>query len=194
MLSQPPATLSTRDKILHTALLLFARDGYFSTSIQDIRRGSGLSIGSIYHHFAGKEAIADALYQQLINSLSLDLEQASAKVTSYPERYKAIIGSLFQRCESQPEAMRFILHARHQEFLPGEAPICSARPFEFMKKLVDEGIACGDIRPMNAMVAAAALFGGPIRLMHLYLDQVLEVSLMELLDESWSCAWNAVKA
>lgn len=185
---------STRDKILQTALKLFADRGYFSTSIHDIRRVAELSIGSIYHHFAAKEAIADALYRQLVESISEDLRLATTGLRTYPEHYKAIIRTLFERCETDPDCMRFILHARHQEFLPDEPPICSSQPFEFMKRLVEEGLASGDIRPMQSIVAAAALFGGPIRLMHLRLDKVLESSLPELLEESWECAWSAVKA
>lgn len=193
MKTSPATTGTTRDKILHTALTLFADQGYFSTSIHDIRRVAGLSIGSIYHHFSSKEAIADALYRQLVSSLNETLTTAIIGLATYPERYKAIISALFEQCETNPDCMHFILNARHQEFLPDEPPICSSQPFIMMKNLVEEGIAAGEIRPMPSMIAAASLFGGPIRLMHLRLDQVLDDPLPTLLEESWNCAWSAVK-
>src|SRR2546421_12875214 len=53
---------SRRDAILASALRCFGRHGYSSTTIDDIRRASGASVGSLYHHFGGKDRIAAALY------------------------------------------------------------------------------------------------------------------------------------
>ena len=53
---------SRRAQILDAALTAFTEHGVAGASIEDIRGGSGASIGSIYHHFGGKEGIAGALY------------------------------------------------------------------------------------------------------------------------------------
>src|SRR5438046_1582005 len=53
---------SRREEILASALRCFGRNGYSNTTIEDIRRASGASIGSLYHHFGGKDRIAAALY------------------------------------------------------------------------------------------------------------------------------------
>ena len=55
-----------RRAILDAALSCFLSSGYLSTSMNDIRRTSGASTGSIYHFFAGKAAIAEALLQEAI--------------------------------------------------------------------------------------------------------------------------------
>ena len=41
---------------------MFSERGLSGATIDDVRRLSGASIGSIYHHFGDKEGIADALY------------------------------------------------------------------------------------------------------------------------------------
>jgi AcrR family transcriptional regulator len=51
-----------RRSILDAALDRFVEAGVAATTIDDIRRASGASVGSIYHHFADKEAIAAAVY------------------------------------------------------------------------------------------------------------------------------------
>ena len=51
-------TRNMRQYILDTALRLSTRDGYFDTSVHDVQRVAGVSIGSIYNHFGGKEGIA----------------------------------------------------------------------------------------------------------------------------------------
>jgi AcrR family transcriptional regulator len=50
-----------RAAILAAALVEFNAKGVAGTSIADIRRRSGASVGSIYHHFGDKEGIAGAL-------------------------------------------------------------------------------------------------------------------------------------
>lgn len=53
---------STR-KVLKAALSLFSRQGFRATTMRQIARRSGLSVGNLYHHFGNKERI----FQQLID-------------------------------------------------------------------------------------------------------------------------------
>jgi AcrR family transcriptional regulator len=57
-----PDRPSRRAAILDAALIEFNAKGLAGASIADIRRRSGASVGSIYHHFGDKEGIAGALY------------------------------------------------------------------------------------------------------------------------------------
>jgi len=54
----------SRTAILDAALELFSHRGYGATSMRDIAGKAGVSTGSVYHHFADKEAIFLALLQQ----------------------------------------------------------------------------------------------------------------------------------
>jgi AcrR family transcriptional regulator len=52
---------STRDHLVTAAQVLFARDGYDATSTEAILQQSGISRGSLYHHFPDKKALFDAV-------------------------------------------------------------------------------------------------------------------------------------
>ncbi len=52
----------TRSAILEAALVEFNAKGVADTSIAEIRRRSGTSVGSIYHHFGDKDGVAGAVY------------------------------------------------------------------------------------------------------------------------------------
>lgn len=54
----------SRTAILDAALDLFSHRGYGATSMRDIAGTAGVSTGSVYHHFADKEAIFKALLEQ----------------------------------------------------------------------------------------------------------------------------------
>lgn len=182
----------TRSQILDTALQLFSERGYFNTSVHDIKRVAGLSTGAIYHHFSSKEAISQSLYESLLNRMTILLEEVFGRETSARNRSQALLAALFALTTAEPTLMRFILHARHQEFMPTAAPICSTRPFHLMIELVQEGIAAREIRPLDPLVAAAALFGGGLRLIHLHLDGILPAPLATYLDDCWDCGWRGI--
>jgi AcrR family transcriptional regulator len=55
--------LATR-KVLKAALSLFSRQGFRATSMRQIARRANLSVGALYHHFGGKEAIFQRLIDQ----------------------------------------------------------------------------------------------------------------------------------
>lgn len=186
--------IDRRELILTTAVKLFSRRGYFNTSVHDIQKESNVSIGSIYHHFGNKEAIAEALFRHFESVMSEIVSGIVADYDTAHDRCYAVIAYLFQFTEEHPDAMHYMLYAKHKEFMPESIPICSSRPFTMMKKVVEEGAADGEIRPMEIGVAAAAIFGGALRLIHLRLDQVLENRLETYLDECWDCAWRGVAA
>ena len=55
-------TAQTRRSILDAARDAFLHHGYDDVSIADIVASSGISVGSIYHHFGGKSELFIALY------------------------------------------------------------------------------------------------------------------------------------
>src|ERR671935_1437796 len=59
---QRAASEETRRQILETALALFRERGFEETTIRDIARRAGLSLGAAYYYFKSKEAIVGAYY------------------------------------------------------------------------------------------------------------------------------------
>lgn len=174
--------------------MLFSTNGYFATSVQDISRESGVSIGSIYHHFGDKEGIARMLYHTLAEQMADRLVRVNRKFESAHDRCRATVKLLFEMTEAEPLVMSFMLYAKHKEFLPEEPPICSSKPFELMRDMVKYGMETGEIHRMDPMVASTSLFGGPIRMITARLDGVLPAQLNRYLEEVWGCAWRSVAA
>jgi AcrR family transcriptional regulator len=53
--------LATRERLVAVATTLFAERGYEATSIEAVLETAGVSRGSLYHHFANKEALFEAV-------------------------------------------------------------------------------------------------------------------------------------
>ena len=181
-----------KEQVLATALRLFSEKGYFNTSVHDIQRKAEVSIGSIYHHFGNKEAIAKALFDHIESSMRDEITQITETYSNCHDRCRAVISYLFEETEKDRDAMQYMLYAKHREFMPEEKPVCSSRPFTLMKEMVEEGMRAGEILQMDISVAAVSIFGGAIRLIFLRLDGVLEHPLPHYFDECWACAWRGV--
>jgi len=54
----------TRARLLNAALELFATRGYAATSVDAIADEAGVSAGLLYHHFDGKAAVLNAIFEQ----------------------------------------------------------------------------------------------------------------------------------
>lgn len=58
-----------RAQIIEAAISCFLEKGYTNTSVSDIIKASGLSSGSIYSHFSGKEDILISAINERLNSV-----------------------------------------------------------------------------------------------------------------------------
>lgn len=63
--SASSSAATTRESILLAALRLFSCNGYEGTSMRDIAGEVGISQGAIYKHFAGKDALLEAVCMRM---------------------------------------------------------------------------------------------------------------------------------
>ena len=56
---------ATRAHVIEVATRLFAEHGYEDTSIEAVQAAAGVSRGSLYHHFPGKEALFFAVLEEV---------------------------------------------------------------------------------------------------------------------------------
>ncbi len=191
---QPAVRPDTRALVLDAALDLFSEAGYFNTSVHDLVRAAGVSIGSIYHHFGDKEGVARALYAHLSERMAWMVADVGARHDTCRAQSRELIARLFAMTEAEPRTMAFLFYARHREFLPDEPPVCSSRPFVMLRALVERGMGRGEVRRMDVLVASSSLFGGAFRMITSRLDGIVPEPLPTYLDEVWDCGWRGVAA
>lgn len=107
---------SRRQAILDAALACFASKGFTETTMEDIRKLSGASTGSIYHHFENKEMLARALYLEGRSSLNAALF-ASLTANSPREGIEALVHAYLEWFEQHADLGQYMLQATESEYL-----------------------------------------------------------------------------
>lgn len=67
--------MTTKDKILTTALELFNQTGSGQVSTRHIAEAMNISVGNLYYHFKDKNVIIVRLYEQLVEELNTSFDQ-----------------------------------------------------------------------------------------------------------------------
>jgi len=95
-----------RQRLVQTALKLFAIRGYHNTSIADILRESGCTKGTLYYYFSSKEELGHAAIDE---TLRLVLEQGAAshlQIDEHPiDRLLWVVDSLPNVTKSEGPAL-----------------------------------------------------------------------------------------
>jgi len=186
------ASAARQEVILGAALRLFNRRGFAATSIDDLRKASGASVGSIYHHFGGKESVAAELYVRALQSYQ---QRVLELIRSNPTAREGIDGIVHHHLEwvaANPEQARYLLAMRSAEVLLASKRRVRALNRGFFGELfgwLDEQAAAGRIRKVPRYLIFTLVIGPSQELSREWLegrvDEPLEAAADLLADAAW---------
>jgi len=180
-------------KILTAALNLFVDKGYHNVSIHEVQKQANVSIGSIYKHFGGKEGVAQALYEHILNEFDEMIDAVTKDIKTPIEQLEEIIKQLFEHTETHQKIISFVFHSKHADFLPDLPLICDAAPFVKMRYITAQAIKNGELKDLDTYIATAIVFGGAIRMIQLRLDGLIEKPLVDYIDLLFTSLWSGIK-
>jgi AcrR family transcriptional regulator len=136
----------TIQRVLDAAQSLYASGGHAAFTIAALSAESGVSVGSLYHHFGSADGIAAALYSRnmiaLLDRLVASLEGATSARAGIARVTRAYLDHVL----AHPAEMRFIYASSYAAFLPAHAAaIASAKAprlmvmIDFIRKHVASG-------------------------------------------------------
>ena len=83
----------TKERILETALELFAQSGYLGTSMSDIAERLGITKAALYKHYAGKQEILDRIVERMNRTdyeRAKEYERPETEPDGYAEAYMRV--------------------------------------------------------------------------------------------------------
>ena len=101
---QPP----TSERILSSALDLFALNGYDATAVREICEAAGITRPTLYHFFGSKEGLLRSLIAGGLERFTTLVESALATPGSFRDRMKIVARSAFESASKEPRLWRFM--------------------------------------------------------------------------------------
>jgi len=151
-----------RSEILKAALAAFGERGFAAATIDDVRRASGASTGSIYHHFGGKEGLAAALYVEGLGDYQREFVRRLRAARDPEGAIKALVRHHLRWVEGNPELAGFILGRRETEVLAATDEPMRELNRAFLAEvteLLEPWLACGALKRLPLDVFDAVLLG-----------------------------------
>lgn len=152
---------ATKERILDSALDIFARKGYHDTRMDEIADESNTSKGSIYFHFPNKERLFLALVDQFANLLERRVDEAISQEAEGIKRVRVALQTCldtFGRYR-RPAKLLLVQAVGLGNVFEKKRLETTDRFADLIRKYLDEAIAVGDIAPVDTEIVAHAWMG-----------------------------------
>jgi AcrR family transcriptional regulator len=153
--------LVTRE-VLEKATLLFAENGYETTTLQDVAKAVGVTRTALYHYVTSKEELLAMLVEQMSLHLAESLAALRAREDLTPEgKLRELTDMLVRQRAESPHQFR--VHDRTETSLP--EPLRSRHRqarrdvLAALSGVIEEGVGRGEFKALDTKVAAFSILG-----------------------------------
>ena len=149
-------------EVLEQAARLFAQKGYANTSLQDVAKAVGLSRPALYYYFPSKNALLEAMVEDVtVVGARMLAEIRDDRDLEPEERLRRAVEGLVLWGLDRPT--RFKVIDRSEELLPPDISEVHEKAkrqvLHAMIALIADGIEAGILRPVDPRLAAFSLIG-----------------------------------
>ncbi len=189
-------TAHDRDKaeaILGAALDLFVERGFHGTSVPSVAERAGVAAGTIYHYFASKEALVNALYKRWKGEISVRV------ITDFPferpvrEQFRTIWERMADFALAHPKELAFLELHHHGSYLDEESRRIENQTVDFGVEMVKRAQAEQALKALPAELLVDLANGAFLGVFRAGLEGRFPLTRATLMDAE-RCAWEAVRA
>ena len=191
-----------KQQILQQALLCFVEHGVEGTTIDMIREATQTSVGSLYHHFGNKDAIAGAVFiegmrdfAELLKQYLSRLDNSVLTESQACAGVKALVYANVDWINDQPDWANYVFHHRARvkgqgkQRLKGDQGHFYQHINNWFTPFLDKGL----IQELPLEVLASVITGPVHTYARHWLAGRYKVSLVEHREVFAEAAWQALK-
>ncbi len=169
------ASEGRRRQILDAALELFLEAGVAGCRVEDLFERSGASVGSFYHHFGSKPAVAAALHLEILGQFQGDFLAELSQPRSARAGIKAMVGHHLGWVAKNPERAAYLFQCLEPEVFAvchKEENRMTTAFFARCMEWLEERAAAGQIRKLSPLEYHVLWMGPTLELTRAWLMNV----------------------
>ena len=187
-----------KNQIIKTALKLFAKRGFYNTTIADIAKEMEMSVGNMYNYFHNKESLAKELLIYTSKRLGDELKKINEMQISSKEKIQKIVALYFNMADSEPELIDYFMRvylSNKEIFNNGcEGMLCVSAFVTEIMIFFEEGVRSRELKNQDFFSAFGLFMGYLGGLVFLSKERILPKSLNEYIESVSENIYNALKA
>ncbi len=182
----------TKELIGRTALALFVDKGIDGTTIRDIAATAQIAEGTLYRHYAGKDALAWDLFSGHYTAFALELHRIQARHDTLRAKLDAMVRRFCTFFDNDPVLFSYLLLAQHGHLqkVTDDMP----NPVEVVREVLAGGMDRGEIPRRDSNLVAALVMGIVLQVAVFKIYQRLPQSLTSLAEILVDACWRVVTA
>ena len=179
-----------KKEIIQAAATVFGENGFYSTTMDDLVKASGMSKGAIYHYFKSKEEVYDHMLQQQVEQTISVLADKFSHVHSSIEKMEVLF-DLYTSNEWLEEPKINSVRNQLEHWIAGSREVDRMKYerhsevfYDLIRSILIEGQNSGEVsRELNAL-HAAKLFWSMIDGMLLHASVLPSFSYLQIVSTS----------
>ena len=188
-----------RIQILEAAEKIFAKKGFYTTTMEEVAKEARLAKGTIYLYFESKEDLFFEVIERKLDILLGKIEEELQQSNSPSQKVKKVIGIHLKFLEENEDFFKIMqnlsesLKKRMEKKLKSRVIQKQSHYIEMLGKLIQKAIIEGEIKPLDSRKLAVILMGIIHSLTLYWVSRKEKDSLFK--DESliWEMFWSGVK-
>lgn len=152
MTARSESAAKTKERLLDAALTLFSQQGYAATGIRDILQEAGVTQPTLYHHFADKASLLQALIGRHYGESQEQLAGIVAREETISGKLSAFALTSFEYCNRDPRVPRLMFQTYFGPTVPeidGVLDKLTEKRFRLVVRLMEDAIAAGELSPSD---------------------------------------------
>lgn len=187
----------TVTRLLDAALELYAAKGQDGFTVQALTAASGVSLGSLYHHFGSADGLAAALYARCMSDLLDRIIARLERTRTARTGVHAVVLAYLGFAEENPAAARFIHASSYASFLPAHLSLLAAAKTPRIERILAwfrPHVAAGRIVDLPEALAETLMIGPPAEFTRRWLSHAPGLHLAEAARVLPERVWRSLRA
>jgi AcrR family transcriptional regulator len=181
------------EAILDAALQLFVERGFHGTSVPSVAERAHVASGTIYHYFASKEALVNALYKRWKGAISARV------LTDFPfgrparEQFRTVWERMADFALTHPKPFAFLELHHHASYLDDESRAMLNGIMDFGVEMIRRAQAEQALKPLPAILLMELVNGAFIGVFKAGVEGRISLT-PEVFQAAEQCCWEAIRA
>jgi TetR/AcrR family transcriptional regulator, fatty acid metabolism regulator protein len=149
-----------RRQILQAAVRAFARKGYHSCRVSDIASEAGVAYGLVYHYYASKEALLEAIFKETWGAMLETINSVEQLDEPAHERVRKVTEIVLRTWKRDPELVRVLVREVTRSSQVKQETEEIELALAALQRIVEHGQRAGEFRgDVDARLTATIWYG-----------------------------------